>query len=90
MLELFLELLLEDWNGNKYRNEILKVMSYLSLQPFDSEQWEEEMMVLYNYYALVGRAAKAYSSCSVCLSVCVCVCQYVFHTYFSAMAETKH
>ena len=26
------------------------------------------------YYALVGRAAKAYSSCSVCLSVCVCVC----------------
>ena len=38
VLELFLELLLEDWNGNKHRNEILKVMSYLSLQPFDSEQ----------------------------------------------------
>ena len=37
------------------------------------------------YYALVGRATKAYSSCSVCLSVCVC--QYVFH---AVMAETKH
>ena len=40
-------------------------------------------MYMYNY-AFVGGAPEAYGWCFVC----VCVCMYVFHTYFSAI-DTK-
>ena len=34
-VESFLHILLEEWNGDDYRNEILDLLSHLSLQPFD-------------------------------------------------------
>ena len=37
VLEQFLELVLEHWSGNEYREEVLQLVSHLSLQPFDSE-----------------------------------------------------
>jgi centromere protein I len=34
-VESFLHILLEEWNGDDYRNEIMDLLSHLSLQPFD-------------------------------------------------------
>ena len=42
MLEQFLELVLENWNGDVYRKEVFQLSSHISLQPFDSEEEEEE------------------------------------------------
>ena len=37
VLEQFLELVLEHWSGDQYREEVLQLTSHLSLQPFDSK-----------------------------------------------------
>ena len=42
VLEQFLELVLENWNGDVYRKEVFQLLSHISLQPFDSEEEEEE------------------------------------------------
>ena len=34
-VERFLELFLECWNGEDYREQVLKLLSYTSLQPFE-------------------------------------------------------
>ena len=36
-VESFLHILLEEWNGDDYRREILNLLSHLTLQPFDGE-----------------------------------------------------
>ena len=38
-VESFLHILLEEWNGDDYRNEILDLLSHLSLQPFDGKKY---------------------------------------------------
>ena len=42
VLEQFLELVLEHWSGDEYREEVLQLVSHLSLQPFDSEDRDKE------------------------------------------------
>ena len=37
-MESFLHILLEEWNGDDYRNEIMDLLSHISLQPFDGIQ----------------------------------------------------
>ena len=39
-VESFLHILLEEWNGDDYRREIMDLLSHLSLQSFDSQLFQ--------------------------------------------------
>lgn len=43
-VESFLHILLEEWNGDDYRNEILDLLSHLSLQPFDGNIYHFQVL----------------------------------------------
>lgn len=75
-VESFLHILLEDWNGDDYRSEILQLMTHLSLQPFES------MCVhLYSISECVPVCLFVRLSADLCLSVCLSVSTFCFSLY---------
>lgn len=44
-VESFLHILLEEWNGDDYRHEILNLLTHISLQPFDSQSKPVQVVV---------------------------------------------